>query len=184
MMESTELTIRDARDDDRAAVRELTLAAYAEYAGVMEPAAWAGLDGAVRATLESDTQAERIVAEHGGSIVGSVMLFPPHAQVYGELLEAARAPELRLLAVSPEARGLGVGRELVDECIRRARRMGAGELGLHTSRSLAAAVRLYQRIGFVRAPESDFQPEGAERVEGYRLPLDGAGTPGDGTAQG
>jgi GNAT superfamily N-acetyltransferase len=178
------LTIRDARDDDGAAVRELTLAAYVEYAGVMEPSAWAGLDGAVRATLEGAGPAERIVAEHGGRIMGSVMLFPPQAQVYGEFLEAARAPELRLLAVSPEARGLGVGKALVDECIRRARRMGATELGLHTSRSLVAAVRLYQRMGFVRAPESDFQPEGAERVEGYRLPLDGAGPVDDGPAPG
>lgn len=165
------VTIRDARDADRAAVRELTLAAYAEYADVMEPSAWAGLSGAVRDTLESTAPVERIVAEHGGRIVGSVMLFPPQAQVYGEFLAAAQAPELRLLAVSPEARGLGVGKALVDECIRRARRMGASEIGLHTSRSLAAAVRLYRRMGFVRAPETDFQPEGAELVEGYRLPM-------------
>jgi len=32
-------------------------------------------------------------------------------------------------------------------------------------------MRMYQRLGFVRAPEHDFQPEGAEVVEGYRLVL-------------
>lgn len=166
------LVIRDAREEDRDAVRALTLAAYAEYARVMEPGAWAGLDGAVRAALESYAATARIVAEHGGKVVGSVMLFPPQVQAYGELAGAARAPELRLLAVDPDARGLGVGRALVDECIRRARRMGAAELGLHTSRSMAVAMGLYRRMGFVRAPETDFQPEGAELVEGYRLPLD------------
>ncbi|HYH81556.1 MAG TPA: GNAT family N-acetyltransferase [Longimicrobium sp.] len=166
------LVIRDARDEDRAAVRELTLRAYAEHSAVMEPSAWAGLDGAVRATLEGDAAADRIVAEHGGRIVGSVMLFPPRAPAYGEFTDAADAPELRLLAVSPDARGLGVGKALVDECIRRARAMGAAALGLHTSRSMRPALRLYARMGFIRAPETDFQPEGAELIEGYVLPLD------------
>jgi len=167
------VTVRDARDADRAAVRELTLRAYAEYAGVMAPTAWAGLDGAVRAALESEMATDRIVAEHAGRIVGSVMLFPPQVQAYGEFTDPSHAPELRLLAVDPAARGLGVGRALVDECIRRARHAGAAELGLHTSRSMRTAMQLYLRMGFVRAPETDFHPDGAELVEGYRLPLDG-----------
>jgi ribosomal protein S18 acetylase RimI-like enzyme len=62
----------------------------------------------------------------------------------------------------------------MEECVRRARRAGADALGLHTSRSMRAAIRLYERMGFVRAPERDFRPEGAELVEAYRLPL-GAG---------
>jgi ribosomal protein S18 acetylase RimI-like enzyme len=44
-------------------------------------------------------------------------------------------------------------------------------LGLHTSRSMRAAVRLYERMGFVRDPEHDFHPPGAELVEGYLLRL-------------
>jgi ribosomal protein S18 acetylase RimI-like enzyme len=76
-----------------------------------------------------------------------------------------------LLAVPPAWRGEGVGELLVAECVRRAREMGARELGLHTSRSMRAAMRLYERLGFVRAPERDFTPEGTEVVEGYRLPL-------------
>jgi ribosomal protein S18 acetylase RimI-like enzyme len=81
---------------------------------------------------------------------------------------------VRLLAVAPEARGTGVGRALMGECVRRARAMGATELGLHTSVSMRAAMQLYERMGFVRAPEFDFQPPGAELVEAYRLRL-GAG---------
>ncbi|HEV7587703.1 MAG TPA: GNAT family N-acetyltransferase [Longimicrobium sp.] len=163
--------LRDAREADLAAVRALTLQAYAEYAQVMEPSAWAGLEQAVRRTVESDSNAARIVAEHEGTIVGSVMLFPPSTSTYGGSVEAPPWPELRLLAVSPEARGMGVGRLLVDECVRRARASGATELGLHTSRSMATAIAMYRRVGFVRAPEHDFQPEGAELVEGYRLRL-------------
>ena len=175
-----DVVVRDARDDERTTVRELTLRAYAEYAAVMAPTAWAGLERAVRAALDSEEAAELIVAEHRGELVGSVMLFPPASDAYGGMAGRASWPELRLLAVAPEARGLGVGRALVDECVRRARRTGASELGLHTSASMRVAMRLYERMGFVRAPEYDFQPEGAERVEGYRLPLAGAladGTP-------
>jgi ribosomal protein S18 acetylase RimI-like enzyme len=140
---------------------------------VMEPAAWAELEQALLRAVDSGAGAERIVAEHAGRVVGSVMLFPPSAAAYGDAAEAPPWPELRLLAVSPEARGMGVGRLLVDECVRRARASGAAELGLHTSRSMETAIGMYRRMGFVRAPEHDFQPEGAELVEGYRLRLDG-----------
>jgi ribosomal protein S18 acetylase RimI-like enzyme len=60
---------------------------------------------------------------------------------------------------------------LVEECIRRARSQGANEVGLHTSGSMRAAMAMYARLGFVRASERDFQPPGAELVEGYRLRL-------------
>jgi len=166
--------LRDARDDERPAVRALTLRAYAEYAARMAPEAWHELEAALRAALLASGRAERIVAEHGGAVVGSVLLFPPSANAYGALMEQGSWPELRLLAVAPEARGLGVGAALVRECVRRARRMGARELGLHTSESMAVARAMYRRMGFVRAPEHDFRPAGAELVEGYRLPLDDA----------
>lgn len=173
-MSGTGLVVRDARAEEREAVRALTMEAYREYASVMEPAAWAGLEQTLRTALLMEAPAEWIVAERDGRIVGSVMLYPPAADAYAGAAARARWPELRLLAVAPEGRGQGVGQALVDECVRRARRMGAAELGLHTSRSMAAARRMYQRMGFVRAPEHDFQPEGAELVEGYRLPLDPA----------
>lgn len=166
-----DLLIRDARADERAAIAQLTLAAYAEYATIMAPDAWAGLAQAVRTALASDAAAERIVAEQDGALVGSVLLYPPQVDTYHGALAPTSVPEVRLLAVAPHARGLGVGRALMHECIERARRAGATELGLHTSDSLRVAVHLYERLGFVRAPAYDFQPNGAEIVKGYRLPL-------------
>jgi predicted N-acetyltransferase YhbS len=163
--------IRDARPNEHDAVAGLTLRAYGEYATIMDPLAWAGLEGAIQAALSSDERIERIIAEDDGQIVGSVLLFPAAMQAYAFSEERAAAPELRLLAVAPEARGKGVAEALVNECIRRARASGAHELGLHTSRSMRSAMRLYERMGFVRAPEHDFHPPGTEIVEGYRLPL-------------
>ena len=165
-------TIRDARPEDRGRIDALTLAAYAEFQAVMTPGGWAGLDRVVRTALQSEAvEVERIVAELEGELVGSVMLYPPASDAYQGAAKRASWPQLRLLAVAPSARGAGVGQALVDECVRRARLSGAAELGLHTSESLRAAVRMYERMGFLRAPEYDFRPEGAELVMAFRLPL-------------
>jgi ribosomal protein S18 acetylase RimI-like enzyme len=165
--------VRDARDDERAAIRALTLRAYEEIATVMAPSAWAGLERVLHERLDAEGGFSRIVAERAVALVGSVQLYPPESDAYGGEVAPARWPEVRLLAVDPEARGLGIARRLMDECIRRARAMGASEIGLHTSESLRDAVRLYERMGFVRVPANDFHPEGGELVRAYRLSIGG-----------
>ena len=164
-------TVREARPDERAAVRELTLGAYAEFATIMDPTSWAELDHAIRSALDAAVPSECIVAVDGATLIGTVTLYPPHVDAYGDTTRVEDCPEVRLVAVAPEERGRGVARALMEECIRRARASGATALGLHTSRSLRAAMALYAQMGFERWPESDFQPPGAELVEGYRLRL-------------
>jgi GNAT superfamily N-acetyltransferase len=162
--------IRDARDDERAAIQDLTLGAYAIYAEVMPPSAWAGLHQALLGALAANGPVERIVADQGGALVGSVLLFPP-AEQSGGAGGRMLWPELRLLAVAPAMRGRGVGAALVDACITRARTSGVPTLGLYTSDSMRAAMRLYERMGFERVPEYDFRPPGAELVKAYRRSL-------------
>ena len=171
-MSVSHVVIRDARPDDHDSIRVLTLEAYAEYGAIMAPDSWSALEHAVHAALDSREQMHRVVAEHDGHLVGSVLLYPPSADAYDGAGHRVTWPELRLLAVSAEARGLGVGRLLVEECIQRARADGARAIGLHTSHSMAGAMRLYARMGFERLPEFDFRPEGAELVEAYVLRLD------------
>jgi GNAT superfamily N-acetyltransferase len=166
------IVVRAARPGEHERIARHTLQAYREYASVMEPSAWAALEQAVHASLADDAGVTRIVAEQEGAIVGSAALYAPDAAAYGALASPTSWPEVRLVAVAPTARGRGIARALVEECIRRARLAGATKLGLHTSRSMRAAIQLYERMGFVRDPEHDFHPPGAELVEGYLLRLD------------
>ncbi len=165
------LAVRPVRPGERAAAAALVERAYAEYGARMAPDAWAGLRGAVRAALADPGAAEWLVAERDGEVLGSVFLYPPAADAYAGLAGQAPWPELRLLAVAPEARGLGAGRALMEACVARARDAGARGLGLHTSESMTAARALYASMGFVREPAYDFRPAGAELVEAYRLAL-------------
>ncbi len=167
----TTINVRNADASDRDAIRDVTLAAYEEYAAVMPEPFWIAYRRTLLGTLDGDGPAERIVAERQGAIVGSVLLFPPEANAYGRSAAGGECPEVRLLAVPPAARGQGVGTALMEECVRRARRSGATALGLHTMDFMETAVRMYARIGFVRVPRLDFSPVQGVLVKGYRLDL-------------
>jgi len=166
------LHLRDARPSDQDAILALTLAAYKEYAQPMG-AYWDGYRRNILTTLGDAKPAEHIVVERDGAVVGSVLLYPA-----GTIFSSAKGPrvtlrwpEVRLLAVTPGARGQGVGTALMHECVRRARQAGAAALMLHTTDIMQAAIRLYQRMGFVRAAELDFHPAPDVTVKGYRLNL-------------
>ena len=168
------LSLRDGRPDDRASVEAVTLAAYEQYAAVLPGPFWAAYRQNILATLAAADPSTLILAETAGAVVGSVLLCPPGAVIpdpgIGRDIRFA-VPEVRLLAVAPAGRGHGVGRRLMEECIRRARAAGAPALTLHTTDIMSVAMRLYERMGFARAVELDFSPAPGMLVKGYRLGL-------------
>jgi len=163
--------IRDARPDDSGAVLAVTLAAYEQYAAALPPPLWAMYRQSIQATLADVGTAAQIVAEESGALVGTVLLFPAGAIMPNPGATALEWPEVRLLAVAPAARGKGVARRLMEECIQRARAAGSPALTLHTADIMAVAMRLYERMGFTRAPELDIRLAPGILAKGYRLPL-------------
>jgi len=174
MEKTTRFNVRTAYDNERDAIREVTLAAYEEYAAVMPSQLWAGYRQMVLATLDEKGQIERIVAELDKTIVGSVLLYPPNGHAYAGMTNGIGVPEVRLLAVAPARRGQGIGAALMEECKRRARLSEATVLGLHTTDMMGTAMRMYEHMGFVRVPELDFQPAKNILVKAYHLSLTGS----------
>ena len=112
-----------------------------------------------------------LVAVEEGDLVGSITYVPGPESDYAEF-EWADEAGIRMLVVAPHAQRRGIGSALVNECIRRARRAGKSRVSLHTTPSMKAAQRLYERLGFVRAPDRDWVPEPGVELIGYVLTLE------------
>ena len=167
------IDIRDVQTTDRKAVRDLTLRAYEEYGSLMPPLHWIYYRENIIQTLDGDEPADRILAERDSAIVGSVILYPAGRVLFSadEEVFVASWPEVRLLAVDPEARGQGIGAALMAECASRARGAGSRFLTLHTNDLMKAAIHLYEKLGFERFPELDYIVDEKTIIKAYRLDL-------------
>jgi ribosomal protein S18 acetylase RimI-like enzyme len=142
---SDEVTIREFTTTDRDPVNRVACAAWDQYASTFED--WDKVAESLANTASLSSDAELVVAERAGQVVGVVAYVGP-LRAREEIFPSEWAI-IRMLSVLPTERGRGIGRLLTDACIERARRDGVKSIGLHTSPVMRSALNLYLRMGFV-----------------------------------
>ncbi|MEV6241151.1 GNAT family N-acetyltransferase [Lentzea sp. NPDC051838] len=153
---ATRQVVRDATPDEPAAVAALLADVYAAFRPRLSDDAWPRYLGEIVDVRSRLVDSQLIVADHDGLLVGTVALYPEATRSSLEHWPEGWA-SIRALAVRADARGLGVGRSLAVECIRRARLCGAKAIGLHTASFMTSATRLYRSLGFERRPDDDIE---------------------------
>jgi ribosomal protein S18 acetylase RimI-like enzyme len=158
--------IAEAREEQREEAFSVTMAAYCEYEKDSPPGFFERYRENIRRVVVEDQNVKiLVVLADAGEILGSVVYCPPNTgPVPGNNL-----PEMRLLAVVPQSRNLGVAKLLIDECERRA--ASSGGMTLHTTRLMTIAKAMYERRGYVRFPELDFEPVPGFVVWGFKKQL-------------
>ncbi|MFI1162729.1 GNAT family N-acetyltransferase [Streptomyces sp. NPDC020801] len=148
--------IRQVREDEHVLLGEITAQAYL-LDGLLDFGESDGYLGELKDVAKRAAAAEVLVAVESGRVLGGVTLVPsggPLADIAG-----AGEAEIRMLAVAHAARGRGTGDALVRACVDRARSTpGCVRVVLSTQHTMHAAHRIYERLGFVRTPERDWNP--------------------------
>lgn len=159
------MLIRDARPDEYSAVGELVVDVYRSIIPDLDDYADELRDVAGRVGAGVLVW----VAEEDGVLAGTVS----HVRGPGPYAEYEDpdAAGIRMLAVLPAFQGRGIGEALVRACLDQAVADGRQRVYLHTTLWMDSAQRLYQRIGFVRAPELDWRPVPEVALTAYAYEL-------------
>ena len=176
---STPMTnVRPASPSDLDAVVAVLHAANVEFAAVLPPAVYAAYLANVLDVHSRLDVSELLVAEHEGRIAGTITLYPDASHEGWDW--PAHWAGIRAIAVAPQARGHGIGRQLAAAAVARARELRCAAVCLHTAHFMRAAVPLYENLGFRRCPDYDrdvstlfgLDPIGDPMMAiGYWLPL-------------
>jgi len=174
--------VRTARPEDATAIAALWTEAYVTLGGGgrIEPYADADFE-------RTAARGEVFVAERDGVVTGVVALLPPLTSVArcidhtrmcridrtGRAVARAEEAELARLAVAADARGAGIGRALTELCGERARAAGWEAIALWSRPYQHEAHRLYESLGYERAPERDTVDETGHGRLVFRITLGG-----------
>ena len=173
-MPTQPLEVRTAQGAEFAAIADLTATTY-----LAEGYGDESYESTLRDVAGRARTATVLVAVIGGEVVGSVAV-ATRGGAYAEMAAPGEAV-IRMLVVGPAARGSGAGTALVQACLDAALADGCETVRLSTQATMTAAHRIYERLGFVRTPERDWEPVPGLRLLTYELLLgwcDLCGEPG------
>ena len=86
-----------------------------------------------------------LIAEKEGIVLGGAGIFPSNGLPVGTC-------ELVKMYLSPEARGIGLGRKLIHQSLEMAKSLGYSRVYLETMPELKQAVKVYEKFGFSYLP--------------------------------
>ena len=158
------MQIRTALPHEHAPLGELCVRAYRHLGSVSESYAAKLRDVADRAR-----SAHVLAALDRHGLLGCVTVIldeSPWREISGP-----GEGEFRMLAVDPSAQGRGVGQALVQASVDVICAAGRERVVISSAADMTAAHRLYERLGFTRAPERDWRPAPEVQLRVYELAL-------------
>jgi len=160
-----EIVIRPFQNQDADDLNSLARDAFLEFSSKYTD--WNFIESAVSNMSNLSQISDVFVAESSGKIVGGVALVP-HGAGKKEYFNKSCA-SLRMLVVSPKYRGYGIGKNLTDKCVIRAKEIGASSIGLHTSPMMQVALNMYLKMGFVKI--KDVEPIAGVEYSVYTMSI-------------
>jgi predicted N-acetyltransferase YhbS len=125
------IQVRNATEADTAAAREFGAAAFAPWRAVYVPS-----PAAIAGAREESAKFSRLVAEVGGTVVGTVCWRRIEDRFH-----------IRALAVTASHRRAGVARAIIEHCVALARAQGARAVSAYTV-TATGNVAVFERLGF------------------------------------
>ncbi len=152
---STSLAPRLARPAEHERIGRLTVAAYLATGALTSPADPYASTLADAATRAAKAELYVVTDDHG--TVMATMTLAEAGRPFADVAQPGEL-ELRMLAVDPTAQGQGIGSLLVAFAAEQARARGLRALAISVIERNLSALRLYDRLGFVRRPDRDIVP--------------------------
>lgn len=123
--------------------------------------------------LTKNPETELLVAVSPSGEIGGAVVYIGDMKYYGSggtATQEKNASGFRLLGVNPSTRGQGVGKLLIDECMRKAKEKKKNQVIIHTTKSMQTAWKIYENMGFKQSTDLDFL-DGNLEVFGFRFIL-------------
>lgn len=169
------INIRNAYPSEFAEIGEVMVAIYSHLKGFPKPSeqpAYYKMLANIGQLTEQPSIELLVAINQVNQILGGV-LFIGDMQDYGSggiATQEKNAAGFRLLGVTSESRGLGIGKLLSQACITKAKALNRQQLVIHTTEAMKIAWRMYEKLGFKRSIDLDFK-QGQLPVFGFRLSL-------------
>lgn len=156
----TTITIDVLQACEREQAKELLVESYQQYeTNYTNKAYFANYLQEIKQSLYQDKVACVFIAKCQGELLGIVQLYHSSQDAYDWHGITIQAPIIRLLAVHPKARGNGIAKQLIKHSMTYSSALGAKAVYLHTTDMMADAIRLYEKIGFVRDANYELNKE-------------------------